>query len=187
MKLHIKNMVCGRCIKTVSTIFEKAGLVPESVGLGIVKLKTELSDEQKKNIRATLEAEGFVLLDDQKAKLVDDIKRIIIELVHYGNLDEMNRNLSDYLAGILHKDYHYLSTLFSSVENTTIEQYFILQKIEKVKEWLVYDEFTLSEMAFKMGYSSVVHLSGQFKKVTGFTPSQFKQLKDHHRKPLDKI
>src|SRR5688500_10935571 len=100
MELHIKNMVCGRCIKTVSAIFEKAGLVPESVGLDIVKLQTELSDQQKKNIRKTLKAECFVLLDDQKAKLVDDIKRIIIELVHYSNLDEMKKNLSDYLSGI---------------------------------------------------------------------------------------
>jgi AraC-like DNA-binding protein len=99
----------------------------------------------------------------------------------------MNRNLSDYLSAKLHKDYHYLSTLFSSIENTTIEQYFILQKIEKIKEWLSYDEFTVSEMAFKLGYSSVAHLSAQFKKVTGFTVSQFRQLKEHHRKPLDKI
>ena len=142
---------------------------------------------QKNKIKSALETEGFVVLDDQKSKLVDEIKRHIIELVHYGNLDEMDKTLSAHLSGKLHKDYHYLSSLFSSVENTTIEQYFILQKIEKVKEWLVYDEFTLSEMAFKLGYSSVAHLSGQFKKVTGFTPSQFKQLKDHHRKPLDKI
>src|SRR5688500_14175750 len=158
-----------------------------SVELGIVKLDTELNAEQEKKIKALLEAEGFALLDNQKAKLVDDIKRIIIELVHYGNLDEMNRNLSDHLSNKLHKEYQYLSSLFSAVENTTIEQYFILQKIEKVKEWLAYNEFTLSEIAYKLGYSSVAHLSGQFKKVTGFTTSQFKQLKDHHRKPLDKV
>jgi AraC family transcriptional regulator len=185
--LHIKNMVCGRCIKSVTAIFEQAGIVPERVELGIVRLKEGLTSEQVKKIKALLEAEGFVLLDDQKAKLVDDIKRIIIELVHYGNLDEMNENLSGYLAGKLHKEYSYLSNLFSSVENTTIEQYFILQKIEKVKEWLVYNEFTLSEIAFKLGYSSTAHLSAQFKKVTGFTPSQFRQLKDHHRKPLDQV
>ena len=187
MEVHIKNMVCDRCIKSVTSIFEQAGIAPESVKLGVVKVKTELSDEQKKDIKAVLEAEGFVLLDDQKAKLVDDIKRIIIELVHYGNLDEMDKNLSNHLAGKLHSDYHYLSNLYSSAENTTIEQYFILQKIEKVKEWLVYDEFTLSEIAFKLGYSSVAHLSGQFKKVTGFTASQFKQFKDHHRSPIDKV
>jgi len=187
MEVHIKNMVCGRCIKSVTSIFEKAGIVPESVELGIIKLKTGLNAEQKEKLEESLEGEGFILLDDQKAKLIDEVKRHIIELVHYGNLDEMNKNLSSYLSDKMHKDYHYLSSLFSSVENTTIEQYFILQKIEKVKEWLVYDEFTLSEMAFKLGYSSVAHLSGQFKKVTGFTPSQFKQLKDHQRKPLDKV
>ena len=187
MEVHIKNMVCDRCIKAVTTIFEQTGIMPVSVELGIVKLDTELNAEQEKKIKALLEAEGFALLDNQKAKLVDDIKRIIIELVHYGNLDEMNRNLSDHLSNKLHKEYQYLSSLFSAVENTTIEQYFILQKIEKVKEWLVYNEFTLSEIAYKLGYSSVAHLSGQFKKVTGFTTSQFKQLKDHHRKPLDKV
>src|SRR5690606_4354279 len=110
-----------------------------------------------------LAAEGFELLDDQKAKLVEEIKRSIIELVQDGELDEMNIRLSDYLAKKLHRDYHYLSTLFSSIDNTTIEQYFILQKIEKVKEWLAYNEYTLSEIAYKMGYSSVAHLSGQFK------------------------
>jgi AraC family transcriptional regulator len=187
MELYIKNMVCGRCIKTVTAIFEREGIIPESVELGLVRLKNELESEKEKKIRVLLEAEGFEWLDDQKAKLVEDIKLSIIELVHYSNLDEMNKNLSGYLSEKLHKDYHYLSHLFSSVENTTIEQYFILQKTEKIKEWLVYNEFTLSEMAFRLGYSSVAHLSGQFKKTTGFTPSQFKNLKDHIRKPLDKL
>ncbi len=186
MELHIKNMVCARCVRSVSAVFEKAG-IGATVELGVVSIKNTLTENQRTAIQEGLSAEGFVLLDDQKAKLVDTIKRAIIDLVHYGELDEMNKNLSSYLAEKLNKDYHYLSSLFSSVENTTIEQYFILQKIEKVKEWLVYNEYTLSEIAFKMGYSSVAHLSGQFKKVTGFTPSQFKQLKDHHRKPIDKI
>ena len=187
MEVHIKNMVCGRCIKSVTTIFQHAGVVPESVELGVVKLKEDLNEEQTQQIKTVLEAEGFAWIDDQKAKLVDDIKRIIIELVHYSELDEMNKNLSDYLSSKLNRDYHYLSTLFSSIENATVEQYFILQKIEKVKEWLAYNEFTLSEVAFKLGYSSVAHLSAQFKKVTGFTVSQFRQLKEHHRKPLDKV
>ncbi len=180
-------MVCGRCIKSVTTIFQQTGVVPESVELGVVKLKEDLNEEQTQQIKTVLEAEGFAWIDDQKVKLVDDIKRIIIELVHYSELDEMNKNLSDYLSSKLNRDYHYLSTLFSSIENTTVEQYFILQKIEKVKEWLAYNEFTLSEVAFKLGYSSVAHLSAQFKKVTGFTVSQFRQLKEHHRKPLDKV
>jgi AraC-like DNA-binding protein len=163
------------------------GIMPESVELGVVHLEENINPGMKQKLQDQLSAEGFVLLDDQKAKLVDQVKAVIIELVHYGELDEMNTKLSNYLAEKLNKDYSYLSNLFSSVENTTIEQYFILQKIEKVKEWLVYNEFTLSEMAYKMGYSSVAHLSGQFKKVTGFTPSQFKKLKDHKRTPLDKV
>jgi AraC family transcriptional regulator len=187
MDLHIRNMVCDRCIRSVTGIFKQVGVVPESVALGIVKLKNELSKEHQEQIKNALADEGFELLDDQKAKLVNEIKKIIIDLVHYGELDEMRTNLSGYLVGKLHKDYHYLSSLFSSIENTTIEQYFILQKIERVKEWLVYNEFTLSEISFKLGYSSVAHLSGQFKKVTGFTPSQFKNLKEHGRRPLDSI
>ena len=185
--IHIKNMVCGRCIKSVSNIFEQVGINPDSVELGLVKLKNELDKEQEKKIRVLLEAEGFELLDDQKTKLIEEIKRIIIGLVHYSNLDEMNKNLSAYLSEKLNRDYHYLSSLFSSVENKTIEQYFILQKIEKVKEWLVYDEFSLSEISFKLGYSSVAHLSAQFKKVIGLTPSHFKQIGQKKRKPLDKI
>ncbi len=185
--LSIKNMVCARCIKTVTGIFSEIAGPLKSVRLGVVETENELTADQEKKIRAALAAEGFEWLDDQKVKLVEQIKREIISLVHYGELDAMKQNLSDYLSARLYKDYHYLSNLFSSVENTTIEQYFILQKIEKVKEWLVYDEFTLNEMAFKLGYSSVAHLSSQFKKVTGFTPTQFKKLKDHSRKPLDRL
>lgn len=187
MELHIKNMVCDRCIKSVKNIFEQNGISPVSVHLGRAELSMPIEVGVKQKIQEQLAAEGFVLLDDKKAKLVDHIKCAIIDLVHYGELDEMNKNLSGFLADKLQKDYHYLSQLFSSIENTTIEQYFILQKIEKVKEWLVYNEYTLSEIAFKMGYSSVAHLSSQFKKVTGFTPSQFKQLKDHSRKSLDQV
>lgn len=184
---NIKNMVCARCLKTVTGIFREAGITPVAVHLGKVETPESLSGEQEMQIRKALLAEGFEWLDDQKVKLVEEVKQAIVQLVHYGELDEMKENLSVYLSSKLYKDYHYLSNLFSSIENTTIEQYFILQKIEKVKEWLVYDEFTLNEMAFKLGYSSVAHLSAQFKKVTGFTPSQFKKLKDHHRNPLDKL
>ncbi len=187
MDLSIKNMVCGRCLKTVTAILKEAGVEVQSIQLGKAIIRDGLTPEQLLVVRKRLEAEGFDLLDNQKAKLVQQIKQLIIDLVHYGELDEMKENLSNYLTGRLHKDYHYLSNLFSSVENNTIEQYFILQKIEKVKEWLVYDELTLSEMAFKLGYSSVAYLSSQFKKITGFTPSQFKKLKDHHRRSIDKI
>ncbi len=187
MEIHVKNMVCDRCIKVVRGIFHDAGALIKSVGLGVVELEKELSDQQVQTVKTVLEKEGFEWLDDQKIKLVEQIKKLIVQLVHYGQLDEMKENLSDYLSAKLHKDYHYLSNTFSSLENTTIEQYFILQKTEKVKEWLVYDELTLSEIAFKLGYSSVAHLSAQFKKVTGFTPSQFKKLEKPSRQPLDKI
>jgi AraC family transcriptional regulator len=187
MDIHIKNMVCGRCIKAVSAIMQQAGVEVDSVQLGLVHLSKPLSEAQVVTVKSVLEKEGFEWLDDQKVKLAEQVKNEIVRLVHYGELDEMKENLSAHLSSKLLKDYHYISNTFSSVENTTIEQYFILQKIEKVKEWLVYDEFTLNEMAFKLGYSSVAHLSAQFKKVTGFTPTEFKKLKDHHRKPLDSL
>jgi len=180
-------MVCARCIKTVTGLFQRAGADIQNVRLGTVETRNDLDNEQLNNIRKNLLEEGFELLDDQKTKLIEMIKNEIIALVHYGELDEMKVNLSTYLTSKLHKDYNYLSNLFSSVESTTIEQYFILQKIEKVKELLVYDELSLSQIAFKLGYSSVAHLSNQFKKITGFTPSEFKKLKDHHRHHLDKL
>src|SRR5688572_24843287 len=187
MQINIKNMVCARCIKSVTNIFQAAGANIKEVELGKVIVEGELSDTVMEKLRCDLKAEGFEVIDDQRMKLVQQVKDLIVELVHMKDLDEMKENLSDYLGKRLHKDYTYISNLFSSVENTTIEQYFILQKIEKVKEWLVYDELTLSEMAFRLGYSSVAHLSNQFKKITGFTPSGFKKLKDHHRKRLDSI
>jgi AraC-like DNA-binding protein len=187
MQLFIKNMVCVRCIKMVTGIFHAAGAAIVETKLGVVELEKPLPKEKLEEVKKILEAEGFEILDDQRKKLVEEIKKHIIELVQYEELDELKENLSTYLSSRLHKDYNYLSNLFSSIESTTIEQYFILQKTEKVKEWLVYDELTLNEMAFKLGYSSVAHLSGQFKKITGFTPSQFKRLKEHNRKKLEDI
>lgn len=187
MQINIKNMVCARCIKSVTTIFESAGVKPKTVKLGTVELEEDISLPTMMKIRNELVKEGFEVLDDQRVRQVEQVKKLIIELVHFRELDEMKENLSEYLSGKLHRDYTYLSNLFSSIENTTIEQYFILQKIEKVKEWLVYNELTLGEMAFKLGYSSVAHLSTQFKKITGFTPTQFKQLKEHNRKRLDAV
>ena len=180
-------MVCARCIKTVTTIFREAGADIQNVRLGTVETRNELNKEQLIQIRQQLITEGFELLDDQKTKLIEQIKNEIVRLVHYGELDEMKEKLSVYLSKKLHKDYNYLSTLFSSVESTTIEQFFILQKIEKVKELLVYDELSLSQIAFKLGYSSVAHLSNQFKKVTGFTPGEFRKQKGHHRHHLDQL
>ena len=180
-------MVCTRCIKTVTGIFQQAGAEIKNVKLGFVETNNDLDNEQLNTIRKHLVVEGFELLDDQKTKLIEQIKSEIISLVHHSELDEMKMKLSAHLSNKLHKDYNYLSNLFSSVESTTIEQYFILQKIEKVKELLVYDELSLGGIAYKLGYSSVAHLSNQFKKVTGFTPSEFKKLKGHHRNHLDDI
>ena len=187
MELFIKNMVCARCIKSVTGIFHSVGAVIKKIELGKIELDKTLPEDKMNAVRELLDVEGFEMLDDKRVKLIEEIKRMIIELVHYKELDEMNENLSGYLSRQLNKDYNYLSNLFSSIESTTIEQYFILQKIEKVKEWLVYDELTVNEMAFKLGYSSVAHLSNQFKKITGFTPVQFKKLKEHNRKKLEDI
>lgn len=187
MQLTIKNMVCDRCIKSVAGVFRSAGIPLNSIELGVVTTEKDIPVAQLEQARIALEAEGFAIIDDQRARLVEQVKNLIIRLVHYGELDEMKMNLSDHLSRELHKDYTYLSNLFSAVAGTTIEQYFILQKIEKVKEWLMYDELTLSEMAFRLGYSSVAHLSGQFKKTTGLTPTRFKNLNSHDRQRLDAL
>ncbi len=186
LELHIKNMVCNRCIKVVHDELENLGCSIQSVELGkaVVSLPDETTLEA---IRIILEKNGFELIEDKKAQLVDTIKTTIIELIYQNKLENMNINFSDYLSEKLKKDYHYLTSLFSSVTSITIEKFFILQKVERVKEWLVYNDFTLSEMSFKLGYSSVAHLSNQFKQVTGLTPTQFKNLKIKQRKSLDKL
>ncbi|WP_280646931.1 MULTISPECIES: AraC family transcriptional regulator [unclassified Dysgonomonas] len=185
-KLYIKNMVCNRCIMVVRSELEKLGIEPLSVELGEVTLSENLTPQQKEQLGGTLESLGFSLIDDKKARLIEQVKNLIIELVHYNN-NNLKINLSDYISEKLHHDYNYISNLFSEVEGTTIEKYFIAQKIEKVKELLVYDELTLNEIAFNLNYSSVAHLSAQFKKVTGLTPSHFKQIKSNKRKPLDEV
>lgn len=186
MRLYIKNMVCSRCIDAVRNIAEKQGLPLRSVQLGEVELQQEISAEQVEALRQDLQQIGFELLDDGKKKLIEKIKNIIIGQVHHNHGDDRYK-LSDVLSAQLHKDYSYLSHLFSEVEGITIEKYLINQKIEKVKELLVYNEASLSEIAFDLGYSSVAHLSTQFKKVTGMTPSQFKSLGTRNRKTLDQV
>ncbi len=187
MELNIKNMVCGRCVKVVRQVMEKHGLVISSIELGKVVIEEDLQSQALEELRRELQHEGFDLIDDQKARLVEAIKNLVIEKVHHTDLDEMKENFSEYLASKLHRDYNYLSNLFSQMENTTIEQFIILQKVEKIKELLVYNEVSINEIAFRLGYSSQAHLSNQFKKITGFTPLQFKKLKDHHRYQLDHI
>lgn len=179
-------MVCNRCKMVVKSELEKFGLTLLSVELGEVEIKETISDIQKKDIGDHLKTFGFELIDDKKARTIDKIKTLIIDLVHHKN-NELQTNLSDYLAAQLHQDYNSLSNLFSEVENTTIEKYFILQKIEKVKELLIYDEMNLSEIAFMLQYSSVGHLSNQFKKITGFSPTFFKQLKNKKRQQIDEL
>lgn len=184
--LFIKNMVCDRCILVVQNELDKLGLNVKNIRLGEVILDNELADEEKEKLEEVLVSLGFELIDDKKSRIIEKIKNIIIDLVHYQENDTKT-NFSDVLSSQLHHDYNYLSNLFSEVEGTTIEKYFIAQKIEKVKELLVYDELSLSEIAFRLNYSSVAYLSNQFKKITGLTPSYFKQIKEDKRKPLDKL
>jgi len=186
MKLYIKNMVCNRCKMVVKSEFEKLGLEPVSVELGEVEIKDELTDSQKNKVGVAIRELGFDLIDDKKSRIIERIKNIVVELVHENHSD-LKTNLSDYLTSHLHHDYHYMSNLFSEVEGTTIEKYYIAQKIEKVKEYLVYDELSLSEIAFRLNYSSVAYLSSQFKRVTGLTPSHFKNIKGIKRTPLDEV
>lgn len=185
--LHIKNMVCNRCIKVVKDEFEKLNLEIEAIELGKVSISSQLNDSELSEIKNVLDKNGFELIDDKKSKIIDRIKTLVIEITHYKKEVSASINISDFISKEIGYDYSYLSNLFSSVEGITIEKYIINQKIEKVKELLVYDELTLNEIAFQLGYSSVQHLSNQFKKITGLTPSHFKKLKENKRKPLDEV
>lgn len=163
----------------------KLGLQTIAVELGEVELQDEINDSQKEFLLENLQALGFDLIDD-KNKNCRENKNLIVDLVHHKNND-LKINLSEYLAENLNQDYNSLSNLFSEIENTTIEKYFISQKIEKVKELLVYNELSLSEIADILNYSNVAHLSNQFKKITGYTPTSFKQLKDNKRIQIENI
>ena len=186
--LYIKNMVCYRCILAVKQAIEAQGLHPEQVVLGEVKLKEDvLSKSQLEKLDASLIELGFARIDDHKARLIEAIKNKVIQLVHHSSELDRKFNWSTILSEDLHYDYNYLSNLFSSVVGITLEQYIIRQKIEKVKELLFYDELTLSQIADRLGYSSVAHLSGQFKRVTGLTPSFYMKLKQNRRKNLEDL
>lgn len=186
MTIYIKNMVCNRCILVVRQEVEKLGLQVEAIKLGEVTLSKKLDDQQRKQLAGVLEPLGFELIDDKKSQLIAQIKALVIQWVREQD-GERTVNLSDILADQLHHDYNYLSNLFSEVEGVTIEKYHIAQKVERVKELLVYDELSLSEIAYQLGYSSVAYLSNQFKKVTGLSPSYFKKIKEDKRKPLDEV
>lgn len=186
MILYIKNMVCSRCKMAVTAQLESMGLHHLSVNLGEVEIEGDLSKDQLLQLDQTLKAIGFELIDNKKSKTIEKIKNAIVTLVHHSDIN-IHTNLSEFITSKIHQDYNYLSNLFSEVEGTTIEKYFISQRIEKAKELLVYDELTLSEIADKLGYSSVAYLSNQFKKITGFTPSYFKSLKEYKRRNIEEL
>ena len=183
LKLFIKNMVCIRCQMVVKSELEKLGMNFSAVELGEVEIIGKVSKDQLDNLSAALKLTGLELMEDNKTILVEKIKTLIIELIHYSD-EQIKINLSDYLSEKLNHNYTYLSNLFSEVKGTTIEQFYLANKIERVKELLVYDELNLTEIAWKLHYSSVSHLSNQFKKMTGLTPSHFKNLKNKKRSPL---
>lgn len=179
-------MVCSRCEMAVKTIFEEMKISIQSMQLGEVEIATDLEENQKQLLAKNLNLLGFELLDDKVSKTIERIKNLIVDLVHYQN-EKLKINLSTYIVEDLKQDYSALSNLFSETEGITIEHYFIDQKIERVKELLIYNELSLSEIAFQLNYSSVAHLSNQFKKTTGITPTQFKQLKEKKRRQIDDL
>ncbi len=186
MKLYIKYMVSIRCKMMVKEALKKMGLHFIVVDLGEVEIMENLSEEQRLELKSTLMKAGLELMDDKKAMLIERIKNVIVEMVHYA--DELIKvNFSDYLSEKLKYDYTYMANLFSEVQGTTIEQFIISHKVERIKELIIYGEWNITEIAHRMNYSSVAHLSSQFKKVTGLSPSHFKQLKDKRRSPIEQL
>lgn len=187
-KIQIKNMVCPRCLSSVRTILNDMQIEYNRIELGIVGLNNELNEEQKEKLSNKLQTQGFELLSSEESKVINAIKSFVINKIHYPDTSQhSNHNLSDELSKELHTSYSKLSKTFSRVEGITIEQYLLLQRIEKVKELLSYEEKTISEIAFDLGYSSTAHLSAQFKKITGMPPSAFKKITKNQRKSLDDI
>ncbi len=186
--LYVKNMVCDRCIRVVRDELEALKLDIRSVVLGEVVVAGTVRDLPVDRIRKALEENGFELIEDRRAKTIEQLKLAVLKLVREENKGESRAvKQSEYLSRGVGLDYHYLSKLFSSVENITLEHYVILQRIELAKELLKYGELTLSEIAYRLGYSSVQHLSNQFKSVTGFTPTAFKKQTSNVRRPIDKV
>ena len=179
-------MVSSRCKMMVKEALKELGLHFIVVELGVVDVMEDLSGEQKAALQLLLLNAGLELMDDKKAMLIEKIKKVIIEMVH--QVEELPKtNFSDFISKKLDYDYTYLANLFSEVQGTTIEQYIISHKIERIKELIVYGEMNITEIANKMNYSSVAHLSSQFKKATGLTPSHFKQLKEKRRIPIEEL
>ncbi|QIY83062.1 helix-turn-helix transcriptional regulator [Chryseobacterium sp. NEB161] len=186
MKIFIKNMVCSRCIAAVDSIFNNMGIDVSQISLGEVETQNHLSDNTLRTLDLKLKSIGFEIVQDATQKLIEKIKTLVIQKVSEEDLPD-DFVLSQFLSSALHRDYSALSKLFSQNENVTLEHYFILQKIEKVKELLLYRERNLTEISQKLGYKSVQHLSAQFRKITGFSPTQFLNSKERKRIALDKI
>ncbi len=184
MKLYIKYMVSLRCKMVVKVELEKLGLPYLSIELGTIELPNQPTAEKREQLRTTLLHSGLELLDDPKAILIEKIKSVIIEMIHYDE-DLPKVNFSDFISEKLGYDYTYLSNMFSEVKGSTIQQFIIKHKIERVKELLLYDEYNLTEISYMLHYSSVAHLSNQFKKITGLSPSYFKKLKQKRKKNLE--
>ena len=185
--LYIKNMVCPRCIQSVLKEATKARLNVREIKLGEIVLSESYTESQLNQFQSGIEKHGFKLITDRRARIAEAIKTEIINVIQYGKKVPGHQNFSTYLASLTGMDYSYLSSLFSSTEKITIEKYIILQKVEKTKEHLSYDELSLGEIAVQLGYSSTQHLSSQFKKITGLSPSQFKNLKEKNRRPIDQV
>lgn len=187
MTIFIKNMVCARCERTVERLLIEAGLEVKRIRLGEADIDNEPSPGSMKMVRNLLYAEGFELLDDRMSRIIAQVKNLIVQEIHQEAQKPEAMNYSDYLSHKTGYEYSHLSKLFSSVEGVTIEKYIIAHKIERVKELLVYDEMTLSEIAWRLGYSSSQHLSNQFRQLTGMTPTHFKSSHQHSRKHLDHL
>lgn len=186
LKLHIKFMVSARCKLAVKEVLKNMGLHYLIVDLGEVDVMEKLTLDQREELKAALLSAGFELMDDKRAVLIERIKNVIVEMVHYSE-ELIKINFSDYLSEKLQHDYTYLANLFSEVQGTTIEQFIIAHKVERIKELIIYDELNITEIAYKMNYSSVAHLSNQFKKVTGLSPMHFKKLKERRRNQLEDV
>lgn len=186
MKLYIKYMVSLRCKMVVQEELKKLGLNYIAVDLGVAEIQEDMTEAQREQLKESLLKSGLELLEDKRAILIEKIKNAIVEMIHFS--DELPKeNYSDYISGKLGYDYTYLANTFSEVKGVTIQQYIILHKIEKVKELLLYDELNLTEISYRLHYSSVAHLSNQFKKVTGLSPSFYKQLKQKRNENLENM
>jgi AraC-like DNA-binding protein len=186
MKIYIKYMVSNRCKMVVRMALKDLGIHFVIVELGEVEIMERLTGEQRESLKNTLEDAGLELIDDKRSILIEKIKSTIVAMVHHAE-DTIKVNTSTYLSEKLNHDYTYLANMFSQVQGISIEQFIILHKVEKIKEFLMYGELNISEISYKMNYSSTAHLSTQFKKVTGLTPTHFKRIKDKKRQTLDQI